>query len=263
MAVTKHGRLVTWVALFVGCAVLPPTDQKALIVQAGHAQKALAAMIPGREQLTYSVSWLQFLQAGEVSLMSERKKDSNGAEYRQIVLKGNSVGWVSSFIFDLEDRYESAVSLDTLLPFRVENRWRKGATQERTSVLIDQAANQAKLPDGRVMRVPPRTYDVASLFQALRSIDFDGKIHSFSLIDDATLFTVSAQFQGMEDVAVLSKSFSAARIAIRAKEQEKPEQHTLQLYLSSDANRWPLIITAEPSWGRIRVELTSVRQLSQ
>jgi hypothetical protein len=33
--------------------------------------------------------------------------------------------------------------------------------------------------------------------------------------------------------------------------------YNLRIYLSNDSRRLPVLITAEPSWGEVRVELTS------
>jgi len=44
------------------------------------------------------------------------------------------------------------------------------------------------------------------------------------------------------------------------KGRENDKLYNLKIFVTNDARRVPVLITAEPSWGSVRVELTSINQ---
>ena len=124
---------------------------------------------------------------------------------------------------------------------------------------IDPHRQIARLADGRTIKIPPDTYDLASLLYAFRAIDLTpGRTRTFTLLEDNALHTVRAEPEAREKVKTPKAEYDAFRIAIKLLEgTDISDLYRLRLYLSNDARRLPVLLTAEPLWGRIRVELTS------
>jgi uncharacterized protein DUF3108 len=211
------------------------------------------------EQLNYSASWSNVVVAGELSLQTKDRANFNGTDGYHVRLQARSTGFVDSFVYKVDDVYESFINAATLEPFRAESRSRHGKESKQGSLVIDQQHRTARLADGRTLRIPPDTYDLASLFYALRTIDLTpGKTSDFTLLEDGQLYSVRAEPEGRETVHAPKADYDAVRVAIKPIEDGRvKDSYKLRLYLTSDTRRLPVLLTAEPFWGRTRVELTS------
>ena len=85
-----------------------------------------------------------------------------------------------------------------------------------------------------------------------------GRVRTFTLLEDNDLHTVRAEPEAGEKVLIRTTEYAAFRIAIKLIEgQDSNDLYKVRLYLSNDSRRLPVLLTAEPPWGQIRVELTS------
>jgi hypothetical protein len=85
-----------------------------------------------------------------------------------------------------------------------------------------------------------------------------GKARTFTLLEDGKLYTIKVQPESREKVTTKAGSFDAIRIATSmVKGTAVDTIYNLRLYITSDVRRLPVLITAEPSWGSVRAELTS------
>lgn len=211
------------------------------------------------EQLNYDASWANFISAGAMTVQTKERRILDNTEAYHVAIQAQSVGFVRSFLYKVDDIYESFINTTTLLPFRAEKRLNHGDTQKQTSLRIDPRRQVAQLADGRTIKIPPDTYDLASLLYAFRTIDLTpGRARTFTLLEDNDLHTVRAEPEAREKVATRSAEYDAFRIAIKLIEgQDINDPYKLRLFLSNDSRRLPVLLTAEPVWGRIRVELTS------
>jgi hypothetical protein len=211
------------------------------------------------EQLTYSASWSNFMVAGELTLQTKERAIFNGTDGYHLRLQAHSTGIVDSLVYKVNDVYESFINAETLQPFRAESRSRHGNESKQSSFVIDQQHRTARLADGRTLRIPPDTYDLASLFYALRTIDLTpGKASDFTLLEDGQLYSIRAEPEGREKIHTSTADYDTVRVAIRQIEDGRTKDpYKLRLYLTSDSRRLPVLLTAEPFWGQTRVELTS------
>jgi uncharacterized protein DUF3108 len=237
-----------------------------MIVSAGFARrpatdKKTSSELPFAvgERLSYDVSWSNFVVAGELVLETKDRRSFDGVDAFHVTAQAQSVGIVSVLGYKVNDVYESFLNASTLEPLRAEKRTRHGKKRGQESIVIDHQKRTATLSDGRVLEIPPNTYDLAGLLYAVRASDLAaGKPRTFTLIEDGKLYTLNVEVEGREKVRTRAGEFDTLRVATRTiGGRESKDPYKLRIYITSDWRRMPVLITAEPSWGEVRVELTS------
>lgn len=211
------------------------------------------------EKLNYEVSWSSFLIAGELIIETKDRRSFEGVDGYHVSAQARSVGLVSAVVYKVNDVYESFLNAETLQPFRADKKSRHGKKTSESSTIIDQAKRTARLSSGKTLAIPPDTYDLAGLVYAVRSMDLSaGKSRTFTLLEDDKLYTIKVEVEGREKVSTKAGEFDAVRIStLRLREGEAKDPYNLRFFVTNDSRRLPVLITAEPSWGGVRVELTS------
>lgn len=211
------------------------------------------------EKLSYDVSWADFIVAGEFTIQTDERRTFDGVDSYHVTAQARSVGLVSLLNLKVNDVYESFINSTTLQPYRAEKHSRHGKKQSQSSVTIDQQQRSAGLSGGRALEIPPETYDLAGLIFALRGMDLTlGKSHTFTVLEDEKLYTITVHPEAREKITTRTGSYDTVRLATSMiKGRENDKLYNLRMYITSDARRLPVLITAEPSWGSVRVELTS------
>ena len=211
------------------------------------------------ELLSYDVSWADFIVAGELTIQTDDRRIFDGVDGYHVTAQARTVGLVSGLALKVNDIYDSFINAATLQPFRAEKRSRHGKKQAQSSVTIDQEHRSARLAGGRTLEIPPDTYDLAGLIFAIRGMDLTmGKAHTLTVIEDEKLYTIKVQPELREEVTTRAGTFDTVKIATSmARGRENDKLYNLRMYITNDARRLPVLITAEPSWGSVRVELTS------
>jgi hypothetical protein len=217
------------------------------------------------ERLSYDVSWADFLIAGELTIQTDERRNFDGVDGYHVTAQARTVGLVSGLALKVNDVYESFIKGSTLQPFRAEKRMRHGKKQAQSSVTIDQQRRVAVVAGGGTLEIPPDTYDLAGLIFALRGMDLTpGKSRTFTVIEDGKLYAITVRPEAKERITTRAGSYDAVRLAtsmVKGRENEK--LYNLRMYITADARRLPVLITAEPPWGSVRVELTAVTPAQQ
>ena len=212
---------------------------------------------PG-ERLSYDVSWADFIIAAELNIDTDDRTRFDGIEGYHVTAQARTVGLVSGLALKVNDVYESFINGDTLKPFRAEKRTRHGKKETQSSIVIEK--NTGKLGNGGTLELPDETYDLAGMLFAIRGMDLTiGKTRTLSLIEDDKLYTIKVQPEGHEKITTRAGTYDTVRVATSmVKGRENDKLCNLRIFITTDARRIPVLITAEPSWGSVRVELTSV-----
>jgi hypothetical protein len=212
------------------------------------------------ERLTYDVSWADFVVAGELTLETKERRNFDGVDAYRVTAQGQSVGLVSAIVYKVNDVYESFINAQTLQPFRAGKNTRHGKNRRQSSFTLDHKSRTAQLDDGRKIPIPENTHDVASLFYAVRGMDLTpARVRTFTLIEDGNLYDIKAEVEGREKITLKGRSYDVVRIATKAvRAGARRDPYQLKFYVTADAKRLPVLMTAEPSWGSVRMELTSV-----
>jgi len=211
------------------------------------------------ERLTYEVSWADFIVAGELILETRDRRMYDDVDGFHLVASAQSVGLVRSIVYKVDDVYESFVNASNAEPFRATKQTRHGNKREQESVEIDQQARTARLADGRTVKLHGQTYDLAGLLFALRTMDLkSARPRPLTLIDEGKLYDLEVTVDGREKITTRAGSFNAVRLATRAVGRGQTDPYKLRVFISDDGRRLPVLLTAEPRWGGVRVELTSI-----
>ncbi|MEW6126776.1 MAG: DUF3108 domain-containing protein [Acidobacteriota bacterium] len=212
------------------------------------------------EQLNYEVSWSSFVVAGELTLETKARRTIDGVDAFHVSAQAQSVGIVSAVVYKVKDVYDSFLNARTLQPFRAEKNSRRGKKREQGTMILDQQNGKAKLEDGKEVKIPQGTYDLASLLYAIRMIDLTpGKTQNFTLIEDGKLYELTITVEGREKIGTRMGDFNTVRVSTKAASTNRSgkDPYQLKIYLTNDAQRLPVLMTASPAWGEVRVELTS------
>jgi Protein of unknown function (DUF3108) len=212
------------------------------------------------ERLNYDVSWADFIVAGELTLETRERRNVDGVDAFHVSAQAQSVGLVSAMAMKVNDVYESFLNAATLLPFRAEKNTRHGKKRDQGAVQLDQQRRTAVLDDGRTIEIPPDTYDIAGLLFAIRGMDLSiGRARQFNIIEDGKLYRVSVTPEAKEKITTRAGSFETVRMATKNLSGGRDSNlYNLKMYVTADARRLPVMLTAEPSWGSVRVQLTSI-----
>lgn len=212
------------------------------------------------ERLTYDASWADFIVAGELTLETKDRRAFDGVDGYHVSAEAQSVGLVSAIVYKVKDVYESFIDAATLQPFRAQKRSRRGSKRQETSITIDQKNRTARLADGRSIEVPADTYDLVGLLYAIRAMDLTpGKSRTFTLIEDNKLYPLQVETGRREKVITRAGQYDAVKVTTKMADGRAAKNlYDLSIYVTDDARRLPVLITAKPSWGEVRVELTSV-----
>ncbi len=211
------------------------------------------------ERLSYDVSWADFLIAGELTIQTDERRNFDGIDGYHVTAQAKTVGLVSGLALKVNDVYESFINASTLQPFRAEKRMRHGKKQAQSSVTIDQQHRVALVTGGGTLEIPPDTYDLAGLIFAMRGMDLTpGKARTFTVIEDDKLYTITVRPEAKEKITTRAGSYETVRLATSMiKGRENDKLYNLRMYITNDSRRLPVLITADPPWGSVRVELTS------
>jgi hypothetical protein len=212
------------------------------------------------ERLNYDVSWADFITAGELTLETKERRSVDGIDAFHVSAQAQSVGLVSAVALKVNDVYESFLNAATLMPFRAEKNIRHGKKHDQGSMTLDQQKRTAQLDDGRTIEIPPDTYDIAGMLFAIRGMDLTiGRTRQFNILEEGKLYKISVQPEAKEKVTTRAGTFETVRIATKNLSGGRDSNlYNLKMFLTPDARRLPVMITAEPSWGSVRVQLTSI-----
>jgi hypothetical protein len=211
------------------------------------------------ERLSYDVSWADFIVAGELTIQTDDRRTFDGVDGYHVTAQARTVGLVSGLALKVLDVYDSFINATTLQPFRAEKHSRHGKKQTQSSVIIDQEHRTARVASGPTLEIPLDTYDLAGFIFAIRGMDLTmGKAHTLTLLEDDKLYTIKVQPETHERVTTHAGSYETVKIVTSMNRGRANDKlYNLRIYITNDARRLPVLITAEPSWGSVRVELTS------
>ena len=211
----------------------------------------------GGERLQYRVSWANFVAAGELTLDCQEVSEPGKARRYRLGVRARSVDWVRTLFLNVNDSYESSVDAETLLPIQAEARLEHGNKLEQNSIRFDHQNKVALISNGQTQPLAPNTYDAATLMFILRTVGLSpGNTQVVRLLDKETVHTLRAEVERTESVRIGQKDYQVTRVAIKQVEKTLPQDTLkIRLYLSTDSRRLPVLMTAEPTWGTIKIEL--------
>lgn len=203
----------------------------------------------------------------------EVKKNSvqvNGRDCYHIVGQGTSSRSFSLF-FRVNDRYETYVDKEYLIPYKFKRRIEEGSFKHYTEVDFDQDVHKAYERNSGISHtntydVPPMIQDVMSAFYFARTQDFStakpGDITTFQNFIDRKVHDLDVEFVGREVIEVGGIKYRTVKLKPLVKEGGIfQHEGDLVLWISDDKNRIPVRVESGLVIGSIQVDLKKAENL--
>jgi len=222
------------------------------------------------EWFRFKMSYSGFFKAGNATL-SVKETTNNSKPAFHVVGKGWTTGAIKWF-FKVNDRYESYMDKETMLPYRFIRKVDEGGHIKDIEIDFDRQKNKAYVKNNKKktekdLDIKPNVQDMVSTFYYLRNnldvtnlkegdeivldMFFDEKNYGFKLkyLGEETINT---EFGNVE-----SLKFRPYVMAGRVFKEEE----SLTLWVSKDKNKIPLRIKADLAVGSLRADLDAYKGL--
>jgi hypothetical protein len=209
------------------------------------------------ERLVFDVGY-SFVTAGEAMFVIDRIDTVNGRPSYWIQFSVNSLPSFS-WIYRVEDRYETVVDVQGLFPWRFSQRIREGKYARDFQAEFDQINHIARTSEG-IFPIPPYVQDVVSAFYYTRTVDFSGfsvgqKFTMQNFYKDST-YILSVKFLGRQQIKVKAGTFNCIIVEplIREGGLFKSEGRVL-IWMTDDERKIPVKVSTQVAIGSIEAEL--------
>ncbi len=213
---------------------------------------------PAGEQLNFNIYLENVAQpVGQASFQVRARSNYFGRD--GLLLTGNAkTTGAAQNIFSANDEMSSYVDPTTLLPFRSEMKLQESKRRMSQTVTLDQDRGNATTETGTRMEVPVGTYDLLSVFYALRSFNLkSSKPNAVSLLVNNRPRTLIITFLKRETIELGGQQIPALQLSLMT-DDPQGDRNTLRLWVSEDQRRLPLRITAITTAGHVRADLAII-----
>lgn len=219
------------------------------------------------ERLSFTVKYNN-LVAARIMLTVLGKGEHFGREGYQVSTRFETVGVVRATLFSATDKFITYLDPKTRLPYRAERDIKEGVKEESGVASYDQTKGLAVLEDKKEIPLAQPTYDLYGLLWTFRNLDFKaGKIQRLSAIDPKTgkIFRIELEQLGTETRTLGDKEVETVQFAIRAEDKsgKMTDDLKVRMWVTNDAKRYPVLLTATPPFGAVRVELTKFSEKTE
>jgi len=209
------------------------------------------------ERLVYDVGY-SFIIAGEAVFSIPSMQTVNGRECFQVLFTVVSTP-TFSWIYRVDDRYETLLDSKGIFPWRFTQRVREGKYRYDFTADFDQINHVALTKEGRYP-IPPYVHDVVSAFFYTRTMDFSRsrpgeRVYLENFYKDTT-YNLAVKFLGRQQTEVKAGRFNCIVVEPLIKEGGlfKSEGRIL-IWLSDDERKIPVKVSTKVVVGSIDAEL--------
>ena len=212
------------------------------------------------EELTYRLHY-GLLDAGEATLSVQNyDKKVRGRSLYRIVGKGESKGAFNWF-FKVDDRYETYVDQEGIFPWVFVRRVNEGGYKLSQDYLFHQHKQEVTTEKGNTHSVPVGVQDMLSAFYYARTIDFTnaaiGDTFTVECFLDEELYPLKIKFAGREEKKTKTGRYNCLIFnPIVQKGRIFKKEEDLQVWITDDENKIPVLVKANILVGSIKMELT-------
>jgi hypothetical protein len=211
------------------------------------------------EKLTFDVRY-EFVKAGVATLeVREITRCGTESECFRLVSEARST-MPFSLVFEVKDRVESFVHVDSLYTLRYVKTLKEGNYEAYEAVEFDQTLHTATYPGGEVVEIPPRVQDVLSSLYYIRTMDLEvGRSVFIDNHADEKNYALEVKVLRVEEIKVPAGTYECYVLEpiLRASGifQHKGR---LTVWLSTDHRRIPVMMKSKILIGSINAVLTDV-----
>jgi len=209
------------------------------------------------ERLVFDVGY-GFFTAGEAVMTIPKTDTMFGRPCYQVLFTVNSTP-TFSWIYKVEDRYETLLDVTGLFPWKFVQTVREGKYKRDFSAVFDQVNNIAYAED-KHYPIPPYVHDVVSAFYYIRTLDYSAsRIGQKSMLEnfykDST-YSLAVKFLGRQRIEVDAGTYDCIILEPLIKEGGlfKSEGRVL-VWLTDDERKIPIKVSTKVIIGSIDAEL--------
>jgi Protein of unknown function (DUF3108) len=216
------------------------------------------------ETLAYDVGWSSYLTAGTATLAIREKKPSYGSVAYYAIAEGRATGVVAA-LYHVYYKADTLLDVYSLLPQRGSIYGEEGRRRRMRATRFHQAKRTAQYevtPGGgpqKTIALPGPTHDALSLVLALRALRLrEGVSVTLPVSDGGRVFRVRATVRERRRLSTRLGQLMAWRIEpLIVGEAGDTGASKLAVWLSDDAQRWPLLMEADMPVGKFTLTLRS------
>ena len=223
------------------------------------------AFKPG-EVLEYRLHY-GVINAGTATLeIKKMDKKIAGREIHHIIGTGRSRGAFDWF-FKVRDKYETYMDAEGAFPWMFVRDINEGGYTKYQKYNFIQNKNKVDNGQGKTFDTPEGVQDMLSAFYYARTIDFtnakEGEIFTiWSFVDDE-VWPLKIKFAGRETIKVSGEKYKALKFHPVIQEGRVfDNEEDLNVWVTDDANKVPLLAQAKVLVGSIKMELTGYKGLA-
>jgi hypothetical protein len=213
------------------------------------------------EQLVFDVGY-SFITAGEAIFEVPQVDSVNGRPCFVIRFSVNSTPSFS-WIYRVEDLYETVVDVGGLFPWRFSQHIREGKYARDFQAEFDQINNVARTTEG-IYPIPLYVQDIVSAFYYTRTVDFTDfrvgqKIPMQNFYKDST-YALNVKFLGRQPLKVKAGTFNCIIVEPQVRQGGlfKSEGRVL-IWMTDDERKIPVKVSTQVVIGSIDAELREFR----
>ena len=199
-----------------------------------------------------------FITAGEAVMSIPKMDTAFGRECYQVLFTVHSTPSFS-WIYKVDDRYETILDKEGIFPWRFSQRIREGKYSRDYDAILDQV-NHVAITEGGTFPIPPYIQDVVSAFYFVRTMDFSSSrpgertiLYNFT---KDTSYTLAVKFLGRQQIKVDAGTFRCVIVEPLIQEGGlfKSEGRVI-IWLTDDERKIPVKVSTKVVVGSIDAEL--------
>ncbi len=222
------------------------------------------------ERLTFRAYYDSFLTgkvtAGVASLeVKFENKKINGRNTFHLIGEGKSKGAFNLF-FKVNDRFDSYFDDEYLVPWQFIRKTREGDFRKDDEVIFDHLEGKATSRTS-VKKIPAGVQDIISAFYYARNMDFSNlkmgdRIPVKFFLDDS-VYISAIEFAGREFLITNLGKFKCLKFKpMLATGTVFKQSYAMEIWITDDKNRLPLLAKSEVIVGSVKLELTEYKGLA-
>lgn len=218
------------------------------------------------EELNYVLHY-GLVNAGEATLtVASTEKTLFDRPLLHVIGTGRSVGAFNWF-YKVRDRYESYIDKQGAFPWIFVRRVNEGGYKINQDYKFYQ--HQKKVDNGKnkVFDTPNYVQDMLSAFYYARTLDFQqakpGDIFEIPAFVDDEIWPLRIKYLGKEEISVRTGKYKCLKfVPVVQKGRIFKDEEDLNVYITDDKNKIPVLVQAKVLVGSIKMELTEYSGLA-
>ena len=218
------------------------------------------------ERLEYEVSY-GWITAGEAIISIEEKQhEIGGRNVLHVVGEGNSLGAFNWF-FKVQDRYETYLDEEGVFPWVFVRDIHEGGFELEQYYTFNQYEQSVSTDKGEDYEVPVGIQDMISAFYRARTLDLEGMkpgdTFELNAFVDEEVWPLQIRYDRREVKKVgLGKFDCLVFTPVVQEGRIFEEEEDLQVWITADQNRIPILAEAKVLVGSISMEIRSYAGLA-